>query len=112
MAREQRAVSTRHGSVPRRPHPAGRSGPPTVVAVDDNPATRRFVRETLEVEGYAVVEATGGTEAIETCSRRTPHLVIVDLCLRDMSGSDLIARLRTLPEMDGVPVVVFTGAPE
>lgn len=83
-----------------------------ILVVDDNPATRRFVRETLVLEGYEVVEAEGGRAAIEVCTRHAPDLVLIDLCMGDMRGTDVIQWLQARPPTADVPIVVFTGAPD
>lgn len=107
--------------VARRHRPAARRAPreilrtpdqPTVLVVDDNSATRRFVREALALEGYQIVEAEGGAAAIEACTHRTPDLILIDLCMSDMRGTDVIRRLRAETSTAEVPIVVFTGAPE
>nr|MBA3499730.1 response regulator [Deltaproteobacteria bacterium] len=80
-----------------------------VLVIDDNPTTRKVVRLTLGVEGFDVVEASGGIEALAAVARKQPDLVLQDLLLPDMDGFDLIVRLRALPEMASVPIVAFSG---
>ncbi|MBI2168405.1 MAG: EAL domain-containing protein [Actinobacteria bacterium] len=84
----------------------------TVLVVDDNPATRSFVRETLSLEGMHVVEADGGAAAIDTCRSDVPDLVLIDLCLSDMRGTEVVQRLRSEARTAALPIIVFTGAPE
>lgn len=104
----------------RTPRPILRTGAPdlaaptpaTVLVADDNPATRAFVRGALEIEGYRVVEADGGGAAIEVCDQDPPDLIIIDLCMSDMRGTDVIRRLRASTATAALPIIVFTGAPE
>lgn len=86
--------------------------PARVLVVDDNPATRSFVRGALEIEGYCVLEADGGAAAIEICDQNPPDLIIIDLCMSDMRGTDVIRRLRASTATATLPIIVFTGAPE
>jgi diguanylate cyclase (GGDEF)-like protein len=83
-----------------------------ILVADDNATTRRFLREALELEGYVVSEASGGAEAIEACETEPPNLCIIDLCMSDMHGTAVLARLRRNPETADLPLIVFTGAPE
>ncbi len=119
---EASSLRTIHTTGPSRPrtiraHPPG-AGPATsaagatILVVDDNPATRRFVRETLAIEGYGVIEAEGGAGAIEACAHEAPALVLIDLCMSDMRGTDVLRRLRSQPNTASTPIIVFTGAPE
>lgn len=60
----------------------------TILLVDDEPMVRTVVRTVLETEGYVVVEATGGTQAIDLCTNfKGPiHLLLTDVLMRGMSG--------------------------
>ncbi|MBA3502505.1 MAG: response regulator, partial [Deltaproteobacteria bacterium] len=60
-------------------------------------------------EGFDVVEASSGVEALAAVARKQPDLVLQDLLLPDMDGFDLIGQLRALPEMASVPIVAFSG---
>jgi two-component system KDP operon response regulator KdpE len=78
----------------------------TVLVVEDEPEIRRFVRTTLEAEGYRVVEAeTGGRGSIEAGSHK-PDLAIVDLGLPDLDGVEVIRRIRKWSPM---PIVVLSA---
>lgn len=86
-------------------------GAHSVLVVDDNPATRRFVRDTLELGGYTVAEAQDGTSALQAFAETAADLLITDLHLRDMRGPELVTCLRRKGAPD-LPVVLFTGAPD
>ena len=81
----------------------------TVLAVEDNPITRKMVRVTLESEGYRVLEAGSGREAIRLMRDDRPDLVLQDLILPDMDGFAVLAELRALPGAAEVPILAFSG---
>ncbi len=83
--------------------------PRTILVVEDNVLTRKMVRITLEKRGYCVLEAPDGQTALVLFTSEHPALVLQDLHLPDIDGSDLIARLRQLPQGDGVPIIAFSG---
>jgi CheY-like chemotaxis protein len=83
--------------------------PRVVLVIEDNPTTRKIVRLTLGNEGFTVVEADNGAEALALASKTAPDLILQDLLLPDMDGFELVSRLRGLPELAGVPIIAFSG---
>lgn len=83
--------------------------PATVLIVEDNPITRKLVRLALSCEGFAVVEAATGAEAIAAMQRQPVDLVLEDLALDDMDGFELLGRLRAAVPAGMPPVLAFTG---
>jgi two-component system, OmpR family, KDP operon response regulator KdpE len=79
--------------------------PVRVLVVDDEAAIRRFLRTGLTAQGYEVVEAESGAQAIELAAKETPDLVILDLGLGDMDGSEALQQIRRTSLM---PVVVLS----
>jgi len=79
--------------------------PVRVLVVDDEAAIRRFLRTGLTAQGYEVVEAETGTQAIELAAKEPPDLVILDLGLGDMDGTEALQQLRRTSLM---PVVVLS----
>jgi two-component system KDP operon response regulator KdpE len=86
-------------------HPAG-AREPLVLVVEDEPQLMRFLRATLPVHGYRVVEATTGTQAIVEASSRAPDLVLLDLGLPDLDGTEVTRRVR---EWSPMPIVVISA---
>jgi two-component system KDP operon response regulator KdpE len=77
-----------------------------VLVIDDEPPIRRFLRASLEAEGYRVVEAAGGEEGLKLAATQPPDLVLLDLGLPEMDGLDVLVRLR---EWFTAPIVVVSA---
>lgn len=85
----------------------GRRQDAHVLVVEDADENRHLVEILLSSEGYSVDAAATGQRALEQAAERRPDVVVLDLALPDMNGSDLIERLQER----GVdsPVLVVTG---
>ncbi len=77
-----------------------------VLIVDDEPQILRFLRASLTANGYDVVEATTGAEALKHASADAPDVILLDLGLPDMDGKDV---LRALREGSQTPVIVISA---
>jgi DNA-binding response OmpR family regulator len=86
--------------------PAG----PVVLLVDDHASIRRSVAAGLELEGFAVVPASGGRAALEAAERVRPAVVLLDLSMPDLDGLEVLRRLRD--GGDQVPVCVLSARDE
>ncbi len=80
---------------------------PHVLIVEDDPAISRLLEALLSSAGYRVQAVAEGGAALAHCAQARPGAVFLDLTLPDISGWDLLARLRALP--DPPPVVVLTA---
>lgn len=81
----------------------------TVLLVEDNETIRGAFRILLEEEGYRVLEAGTGEEALETAMNHPPHLVLLDLGLPDINGLDVTRRLRASEPTRDTPILALTG---
>ncbi|MEG4313826.1 response regulator [Pseudomonas sp. FIP_A4] len=81
----------------------GRSA--TILIIDDEPQIRRFLRISLAAQGYTVVEAATGAQALTQIALAQPDLAVLDLGLPDMDGKDVLARLR---QSSQIPVLVLS----
>ncbi|MBA3684770.1 MAG: response regulator [Planctomycetes bacterium] len=77
-----------------------------VLLIEDDPPIRRFLRTTLTVQGYELVEATTAKEGLLQATSRNPDVVLVDLGLPDGDGIDVIKRIR---EWSQVPVIILSA---
>ena len=80
-----------------------------VLVVDDYDDAREMYAEFLELAGYRVSQAKNGVEALKKADGLVPDVILMDLSLPDMDGTDVIRRLRTAPRTRSIPVVVVTG---
>ena len=78
--------------------------------VEDDHDLRNAMAELLEADGYELVLAKNGLEALESLREHTPSLLLIDLLMPIMNGVELIERLRSDPAWRDLPVVVMTAA--
>lgn len=78
---------------------------PIILIIDDEAQIRRFLRVSLEAAGYRVVEAATGQDGIVQAAMSRPHTVILDLGLPDLSGLEVLEKIR---EWSAVPVIVLS----
>jgi CheY-like chemotaxis protein len=81
-----------------------------ILCVDDEPIPLKLRKLVLEKQGYRVVVATSGSEALETLGRQRIDLVLTDLLMPGVSGTELARRAKERAPQ--VPVVLFSGVNE
>lgn len=79
------------------------------LVVDDSMLIRYTVCRFLEERGFAVESATNGLEALQILERVHPDLIVTDMQMPKMSGSELITELKKKPETAGIPVIIVAG---
>ena len=77
----------------------------TILVVDDEPQIQRFLKPSLEAAGYQPIAALSGGEALKLIATRAPDVVVLDLGLPDMDGSEVLERLRS---WSSVPLIVLS----
>ena len=89
--------------------PASRA---TILVVDDEPNVRESLGDAFTDEGYAVVLAANGREALARARMLArPCVVILDLIMPVMSGDQVYAAMRADPALEDIPIVVSTSDP-
>lgn len=79
---------------------------PTIVAADDDPQLLRLVTRNLQLEGYEVVAASDGQQALERIEEKLPDLVILDVMMPKLDGFAVCERVR---EFSAVPIIIVTA---
>ncbi len=85
---------------------------PSVLLVEDEPAQREVLRYNLEAEGFQVVVARDGEEAMERVSETLPDLILLDWMLPHISGIEVCRRLRLRLETRAIPIIMLSARSE
>jgi CheY-like chemotaxis protein len=80
-----------------------------LLVIEDNPAEQMSIAELLGHDDVEITTVGSGTEALEQLHEQTPDCVVLDLRLPDMSGFEVLEKLKADPGLCDVPVIVFTG---
>lgn len=83
--------------------------PVVALVVDDSMLIRHTVCRFLEERGFAVESATNGQEALEALKRVRPDIIITDIQMPKMSGSELITAIKDEPRLASIPIVIVAG---
>jgi two-component system, cell cycle response regulator DivK len=83
--------------------------PRRILVVEDNPLNRKLVRDVLQVAGYHVIEAQSGEDGLRAAQKDQPDLVLMDLQLPGIDGTETLRRLRQGTLRPDVPVVAVTA---
>jgi len=83
--------------------------PSKILIVDDTPDTVMFLADRLAGQGYAVVTASSGVEALEQVEKEQPDLVLLDVLMPKMSGYEVCRQIRENPATHLLPVVLLTA---
>ena len=81
----------------------------TVLVVDDEPHVVEFIAMNLELEGFRVVRAANGYEALEKAAREMPDLVVLDIMMPDIDGFETLEKLR---DISAIPVIFLSAKGE
>lgn len=82
---------------------------PTILVVDDTLSLLDLIRDVLEPEGYAVSTCLLARQAYPMARRLRPDLVILDIVMPEVSGWDVLDRLRKDPLLESAPIVICTA---
>jgi PAS domain S-box-containing protein len=90
------------------PSPVPGSGPRSVLIVDDDAGALRLMEATLRQLGHPATCIANSVDALAAVAHSTPAVVVLDVLMPNMDGFELLARLRAIPSMRDVPVIVWT----
>lgn len=83
---------------------------PKILLIEDDDSLRENIAEAFELEGFEVVEATGGREGLELVRRAAPDLIICDVLMPGITGLNVVLQIRALPgAIAQVPIILFSA---
>jgi CheY-like chemotaxis protein len=82
---------------------------PLVLAVDDNHDNLELLTQILDLFGCECVGAVDGYAAISAAVDRPPDLIVLDICLPDIDGIEVVKRMQQNPELRDIPIVAVTA---
>lgn len=80
-----------------------------ILVVDDNPDSRELVVKILRRNGYQMIEAVNGQDALEKAIAERPDLILMDRSLPQMDGDEVTRRLKDRKEFHDIPIVALTA---
>lgn len=83
--------------------------PRVALVVDDSMLIRHTVCRFLEERGFTVESATNGVDALEMLAELRPNIIITDMQMPKMDGSELITELKRRPDTANIPIVILAG---
>ena len=82
----------------------------TVLVVDDDPGILDVLEQALEAEGYRVLMASNGAEALHHAASSVPDIALVDLMMPIMDGATFVRKLRCSPASSAIPIIILSAA--
>ena len=79
-----------------------------IVVIEDNPDNRLLLRAILE-ERYEITDYESGFEALKSLSAQSPDLVLLDISLPEMDGTEVLKKIRGEPALSKLPVIALTA---
>ncbi len=83
-----------------------------ILLVDDEPDILEIVGYNLSQEGYQILTATNGKEAVAKAKKELPHLIIMDVMMPEMDGMEATETIRKIPELSNVIITFLTARSE
>lgn len=83
-----------------------------ILLVDDEPDILEIISYNLNAEGYKVITAENGAEAVKKAEKEKPHLIILDVMMPEMDGIEACEQIRLLPELKNVIITFLTARGE
>jgi CheY-like chemotaxis protein len=81
----------------------------TILVVDDEPGIRDVIATLLQDEGYRVLQAQNGAEALKLLPAEKPDLVVLDVMMPLVDGREVLRRLRAMPELQATHVILMSA---
>lgn len=85
--------------------------PKTILLADDDVVVREMYRERLTVEGFRVVEALDGEQALDLTRKEKPDLILLDIMMPKINGLDTLSLLKRDEATKHIPIIILTALP-
>ena len=85
---------------------------PTVLLVEDEPAQREVLGYNLQADGFHVLTASNGEEALLMVSEMPPDIIVLDWMMPNVSGIEVCRQLKTRSETRGIPIIMLSARSE
>ncbi len=83
---------------------------PLILVADDDERLLFALSVRLEAQGFEIVRAVNGSDALELARKRPPELLILDVNMPGFDGFSLVEKMDEIPGLSGIPVIYITGA--
>jgi two-component system cell cycle response regulator DivK len=81
-----------------------------ILIVDDNAQNRKLARDVLRFAGFRTLEADGGVDGVAAAVAHLPDLVLMDIRMPDMNGTEALRRLKEDERTAAIPIVALTSS--
>jgi DNA-binding response OmpR family regulator len=102
-------VSTSAEVSSEMPKPEPPQSTPLILVVDDEPDIVRLLEKTLSTEGYRVISASRGLEALQLVKNKQPNLVLLDAMLPEIHGFEICKKIKTSKRFGMIPVIMISA---
>lgn len=82
---------------------------PLVLVVDDDPNLRMLAEMQLSMQGFEVIQASNGAEALDMAKTKAPDVILLDMMMAGMDGADVLRALHADPLTEGIPVILLSA---
>jgi two-component system cell cycle response regulator DivK len=82
----------------------------TILIVEDNEKNMKLVRDILQHQGHATLEAATGVDGVRLAMERLPDLILMDIQLPDIDGIAALRQIRAQPNLDATPVIAVSAS--
>jgi CheY-like chemotaxis protein len=86
-----------------------KTGPRAILVAEDDPGVARMIRELLSMAGFSSILARNGQEAHDILWRVRVDAIVLDLLMPEMSGLELVRRIKENPRLREIPIFILTG---